>query len=340
MAPRDNEVVEMKLTILGAGNLGTTLAIVLGEKGHHLTLWTVEEEVYRSVLKYRENKRYVPGVRIPSKVGITMELEEALEGTDVVVIALPSHVVREVMKKASAHLPKGCMVVDFAKGLEVETELRMSEVIKEELPRGHGIGVVAVSGPSIARELLQKMPTAVEVSSEDMKLAFEAKEILETPYFHLHPNDDIAGVELGGVFKNVFAIGAGICDGLGMGSNTKAAVVTRSIGELAALGTALGARPETFYGLSGLGDLIVTSFSPHSRNRRFGEKLGRGKTTEEARTEIGQVVEGIRATLVAKRVAAEKALSLPIVETLYGVIYEGQSVHEALNKFLRWTNLV
>lgn len=330
----------MKVAILGAGNLGTTLAILTKGKGYAVTLWTVEEDVFNSILSLRQNPRYLPGVTIPEGVEVTMDLEEALYRAEVVALALPSHVVREVVRRASVHLSKGCLLVDFAKGLEVERELRMSEVIKEELPPDLGVGVVAVSGPSIARELLQGKPTAVEASSEEMARVFEAKEVFETPYFHLHPNDDLAGVELGGVFKNVFAIGAGICDGLGMGTNTKAAVLTRSLPELSALGTALGARAETFYGLSGLGDLVVTSFSPHSRNRRFGEKLGQGLSPQEAQREIGQVVEGIRATLVARKVAKEHNLRLPIVEALYGVIYERKDPREALDQFLRWSDLV
>lgn len=321
------------MAILGAGNLGTTLALMMHEKGHEVVLWTVEEEVYSSILSRRENTRYLPGQKIPKGVEVTMEMEEALKGAQVVAVALPSYVVREVMRMASCFLPRNSLVVNFAKGLEVETELRMSEVIEEEIPPDRGIGVVAVSGPSIASELLRKRPTAVEVSSKDMKRALEAKEVFETPYFHLYPDEDLVGVELGGVFKNVFAIGAGICDGLGMEANTKAAVVTRSLGELALLGEALGARPETFQGLSGLGDLIVTSFSPYSRNRRFGEKLGKGLSPEEAQAEIGQVVEGIRATLVAKRVAQEHDLHLPIVEALYGVIYEAEDPRETIKKF-------
>ena len=323
----------MKLAILGAGNLGTTLALMMHEKGHEVVLWTVEEEVWSSILSRRENPRYLPGQKLPEGVEVTMEMEEALREAQVAAVALPSHVVREVMKRASPFLPRRSLVVDFAKGLEVETELRMSEVIEEEIPPDRGIGVVAISGPSIASELLRKRPTAVEVSSRDMERALEAKEVLETPYFHLYPNEDLVGVELGGVFKNVFAIGAGICDGLGMEANTKAAVVTRGLGELALLGEALGARPETFRGLSGLGDLIVTSFSPYSRNRRFGEKLGRGLSPEEAQAEIGQVVEGIRATLVAQKVAQEHDLHLPIVEALYGVIYEAEDPRETLKKF-------
>ena len=325
----------MKVAILGAGNLGTTLALMMSRKGHRVSIWTVEEDVYESLLTLRENPRYLPGYIVPPEVDVTMELEEAVREADALILALPSHVIREVTRKLVPHLSDGQLLIDFAKGMEVDTEMRMSEVIRSELPHGKEVGIVAVSGPSIAAEMVKGQPTAVEVSSFRMEDAYRAKEILETPSFRLHPNEDLVGVELGGVFKNVFAIGAGICDGLGMGVNTKAALVTRSLREFALLGEVLGARPETFKGLSGLGDLIVTCFSPHSRNRRFGEKLGEGLGPEEAQEEIGQVVEGIRATEVAHKIGQKHKLHLPIVERLYEIIFNGADPRERVYEFLR-----
>jgi glycerol-3-phosphate dehydrogenase (NAD(P)+) len=210
----------------------------------------------------------------------------------------------------------------------------MSQVIEDELPPAVRNGIVAVSGPSIASELVRKLPTAVEVSSHDPRSSQKAKEILETPFFRLYVNEDLAGVELGGVFKNVYAIGAGICDGLKMGVNTKASVITKSLEELSTLGSTLGAHPLTFMGLSGLGDLIVTCTSEHSRNRRFGERIGRGVSLEKAQEEIGQVIEGIRATKVAYRVGRDFQLELPIAEQIYRVLYQEGDPHEAVYQFM------
>ncbi len=323
-----------KIAILGAGNLGTTLAFMMKEQGHRVILWTVEEDVAEAIVEGRENPRYLPGHYIPPEIDISLEMAEVLEGAEVVALAIPSHAVREVARHMAPHLSPGVIIVDFAKGMEVETGLRMSQVIESELPLEMNNGIIAVSGPSIASELVRKLPTAVEISSKEPAHAHKAKEILETHFFKLYVNEDLAGVELGGVFKNVFAIGAGICDGLKMGVNTKSSIITKSLEELSMLGSVLGAHPLTFMGLSGLGDLIVTCTSEHSRNRRFGEKIGRGLSTEEAQREIGQVIEGIRATKVAYNVGREFQLELPIVEQIYRVLYQGGNPREAVYQFM------
>ncbi len=322
----------MRVAILGAGNLGTTLAVHLSRKGHEVALWTVEEDVHRLVLTRRENFRYLPGVRLPDSVSITMDGSEALHDADFALLTVPSDAVRTVVRALSPWLRRDIMIINFAKGLEPSSGMRLSQVIREEL--GGKVPLSVVSGPSIAREILLENPTAVSISSRPIEHAIRAKELLEAPFFHLHPTEDMIGVEVGGAFKNVFAIAAGICDGLGLGTNTKAAIVTRGMEEMVLLGKAFGASATTLYGLSGLGDLVVTSFSPLSRNRRFGEKIAQGKTPQEAQTEIGQVVEGIRATEVAKRVAEERKLKLPIVEGLYRIIFEGLKVQEAFWELL------
>jgi glycerol-3-phosphate dehydrogenase (NAD(P)+) len=322
------------MAILGTGNLGTTLALMMWEKGHRITLWTIEEDVAEAIREGRENPRYLPGHYIPPEIKVSLEIGETLQGVEIVVLTVPSHAVRRVTGLMAPHLSPGIIVVDFAKGLEVETELRMSQVIEDELPPEVKNGIAAVSGPSIASELVRKLPTAVEISSHDLRCSQKAKEILETPFFRLYVNEDLAGVELGGAFKNVYAIGAGICDGLKMGVNTKSSVITKSLEELSMLGSALGARPLTCMGLSGLGDLIVTCTSEHSRNRRFGEKIGRGISLEKAQKEIGQVIEGIRATKVAYKVGKEFQLELPIVEQIYRVLYEEGDPREAVYQFM------
>jgi glycerol-3-phosphate dehydrogenase (NAD(P)+) len=322
------------MAILGAGNLGTTLALMMWEKGHRVTLWTIEEDVVEAIQKGRENPHYLPGHYIPPDIEVSREIGETLQGVEIVVLTVPSHAVRTVANLTASYLLPGTIVVDFAKGLEVETELRMSQVIEEELLPEVSNGIVAVSGPSIASELVRKLPTAVEISSHDPRSAQKAKEIIETSYFRLYVNEDLAGVELGGAFKNVYAIGAGICDGLKMGVNTKSSVITKSLEELSMLGSALGAHPLTFMGLSGLGDLIVTCTSEHSRNRRLGEKIGRGIPIKQAQKEIGQVIEGVRATKVAYKVGRESQLELPIVEHIYRVLYQQGDPREAVCQFM------
>jgi len=314
--------------------LGTTLAIYLHGKGHEVTLWTVEQDVYEEVTKRGRNPRYLPDIPIPHGIPITMDLSTALEGAELILLTVPSDAIREMARRLSPLMSRGQILINFAKGLEPSSGKRLSEVIEEELgERAHSL--VVVSGPSIAREILQGNPTAVSISSRDPDLTRKAKEFLESHTFRLCPTDDLVGVEVGGGFKNVYAIAAGICDGLGLSTNTKAAVVTKGMEELAKLGEALGARRETLYGLSGLGDLIVTSFSPWSRNRRFGEKLAQGKTPREAQAEIGQVVEGIKATQVARAVARGKNLSLPLTEALYEMIVEGLDVGKGMERLLR-----
>jgi len=322
------------IAVIGAGNLGTTLALMMAEKGHAVRLWTIEADVAEAISQGRENTRYLPGHYIPPEIEVFREMEAAIAGAEVVALAVPSHAVRTVANLMSAHLAAGVYVVDFAKGLEVETELRMSQVLEGELTREVSNGIVAVSGPSIASELVRKLPTAVEISAHDTRHAHKVKEIFETPFFRLYVNEDLAGVELGGAFKNVYAIGAGICDGLQMGVNTKASVITKSLEELSVLGSTLGAHPLTFMGLSGLGDLMVTCTSEHSRNRRFGEKIGEGLSLAQAQKEIGQVIEGIKATKVAYKVGKEFQLALPIVEQLYRVLYEGGDPHAAVYQFM------
>lgn len=323
----------MKVTVLGAGNLGSVLAILLAEKGHRVMLWTIEEEVFQCILLYRENPKYLSKVKFPPEVKPTKDLQEALDGTDALLCAVPSGAVREVIAKARSFLQGNPLIVNFAKGLEPDTGMRLSQVIEEELG-GCNHRLVVVSGPSIAREILEGIPTLVAASALDLSDALEAKNLLETPFFKLYPTDDIVGVEVGGAFKNVFAIAAGMCDGMGLGFNTKSVIVSKGFEELLALAEALGAKKETLYGISGLGDLIVTSFSPLSRNRRFGEKLAQGLNPQRAQEEIGQVVEGVRATQVAKREAGRLGLKLPIVETLYEVLYCGLPPKEAIFRFL------
>jgi len=323
----------MKTCILGAGNLGTALAVYLWKKVKEVKLWTKEEDVIENIRLRRTNPRYLPEVKLPDGLFVSSQVEDVVEGAEMLILAVPSHAIRSVMRLFAPFLKNEVLIVNFSKGLEPLTGKRLSQVIREELGE-KDLPLVVISGPSIAKEILEGIPTFVNVASEKLKWSLKVKEILEGPSFFLCPTDDVVGVEVGGAFKNIFAIAAGLCDGFGFGTNTKAAIVTKSMGELILLGESLGAKKETLYGLAGLGDLLVTSFSPHSRNRRFGEKIAKGKTPEEAEREIGQVVEGINATKVAKRIGEEKGLKLPIVESLYRLLFEGESPREVLKAFL------
>lgn len=323
----------MKVTILGAGNLGSVLAILLANKGYEVVLWTIEKEVFHSIVFSRENPKYLANAKFPPEVKPTLDLQEALDGVNVLICAVPSSAVREVIAKARPFLKGNPLIVNFAKGLDPDTGMRLSQVIREELG-GCDHRLVVVSGPSIAREILEGVPTAVAASASDLSYASEAKRLLETSFFKLYPTDDIVGVEVAGAFKNVFAIAAGMCDGIGLGFNTKSLVVSKGFEELLVLAEALGGRRETLCGISGLGDLIVTSFSPLSRNRRFGEKLAQGLSPQKAQEAIGQVVEGVRATQVARREAERLGLRLPIVEALYETLYCGLPAKEAIHRFL------
>ncbi|SHH11853.1 NAD(P)H-dependent glycerol-3-phosphate dehydrogenase [Tepidibacter thalassicus] len=322
-----------KICVLGAGSWGSALAILLSKKGYEVSLWMRNEKQYESMIKTRENLKYLPGVLLPNNVNLTLDIKEAVTNSKIIVLAVASQGVRKILKSIKDFTNKDQIIVNVAKGFEKGTNLRISQVVKEELPYNN---YVILSGPSHAEEVSKDMPTTVVVASEDIKIAEYVQDTFINPKFRVYTNPDVIGVELGGALKNIIAFGAGMCDGLGYGDNTKAALMTRGIREIGRLGVAMGAHASTFSGLSGIGDLIVTCTSMHSRNRRAGILIGQGKTLEETLKEIKMVVEGITATEVAYNLSIKYGVDMPITKEIYEVLYENKDVKESvINLMLR-----
>ncbi len=321
-----------KIGVLGAGGWGTTLAILLQGNGHSVRLWEFYPRQAQQLQRFRENVQFLPGVHIPQEIMITNDLEEALDDADMAVFAWPSHVMRSLAQQASPFLGGEVISVNVAKGLEKGTFKRMSVVLCEELPPGYG--VVTLSGPSHAEEVSRGIPTAVVAASPDEKLNRRVQQFFMSSNFRVYTNEDIVGVELAGSVKNVIAIAAGICDGLGYGDNTKGALLTRGLAEIIRLGSTLGARPQTFAGLSGMGDLITTCMSRHSRNRYVGEQIGRGKSLERVLSAMKMVAEGVNTALSAHLLAGAQGVEMPITEQVYKVLFEDKNPREAVNDLM------
>ncbi len=316
-----------KITILGAGSWGTALYLLLRDNGHRVRLWSWQQSHVAEVLAEHENKQFLPGVPLPSDVEISSDMAEVLTDAEIVIFAVPSHVVRSVARQAAPFIPPESIIVNVAKGFEKDTLLRLSQVLAEELP-DHNI--VVLSGPSHAEEVARKLPTTVVVSSLSMEAAMEIQSVFMSDYFRVYTNDDLIGVELGGALKNIIALGAGAVEGLGLGDNTKAALMTRGLAEMARLGEAMGAKLMTFAGLTGIGDLIVTCGSMHSRNRRAGILLGQGHSLEDTLKEVGMVVEGVNAVANVHMLRQKYHVSMPISEMIYRVLFEGLDAKEAI----------
>lgn len=318
------------IAILGSGGWGTALAVALNANGHNVTLWSPFEQEVEILLRDREQKKLLAGIKIDEKIAITTDINCAA-GKDMIIIATPSFAVR-----STAHLLKniaadGDIVVNVAKGVESGTFMRLSQVVIEELP---DVNVACLSGPSHAEEVAKFIPTSLVAASTNRAAAEKVQDIVISSSLRVYTNDDIVGVELGGAFKNIIALATGICDGMGLGDNTKAALMTRGLTEIARLGVAMGAREETFAGLAGVGDLIVTCTSMHSRNRRFGICIGQGMTPADALESVGMTVEGYHATKTAKELSAQYGVEMPIVEQCYAVLYEGRPISEVLKNLM------
>jgi len=328
----------VKIGILGGGGWGTTLAIPLDSRDHEVRLWVYEADETERMRRTRENTTFLPGVRIPERVEITNSQSEAVRGAEAIVIATPSRVVRDVARRlledAGPELKGTRAIVIGSKGLEPKTLLRMSEVLGQVLPERHRQSVVVLTGPSHAEEVSRRVPTAVVAASSDPASAGLVQEAFSTEWFRIYTNDDVVGVEIAAALKNVVAIAAGICDGLGFGDSTKGALLTRGLVEIARLGEALGARPATFSGLAGMGDLIATAMSRHSRNRRLGEAIGKGMTLEEALAASKMVVEGVGTAHAAVDLARRHGVELPIAEQVRAILYDGKSATTAIRELL------
>ncbi len=321
----------MNITVIGTGGWGTALAVLLHGNGHRVTLWGRLPEEVDPILAIRENKLLLPGVKIPEAITVTLDLAVAGRGAELVVLAVPSHGMRAICRQVQPHVSAAATLAHVAKGIEQDSDARMSEVIDAEL--GHH-GVVVLSGPSHAEEVGRGIPTAVVVASGDAGRAAQVQQAFMNERFRIYTHDDVIGVELGGALKNVIAIAAGACDGIGFGDNTKAALCTRGLAEMARLGEACGAKRETFFGLSGVGDLIVTAFSQHSRNRRFGERLGRGETAEQILASTKTVAEGVKTAKSAWQLAQQHGVDVPITREVYAIVYEGKSPRQAVRDLM------
>jgi len=315
----------MKISVIGSGSWGTAIAIMLAENGHSVNLWSYSSTECEDLKTYKENRPFLPGFKIPQRVEHTTDLS-ACAAVDVIVCALPSFAIRATMGQLAAFVKPAQVILNISKGLESDSLLTLSTVLGEELPNCE---IAVMSGPSHAEEVAQKIPTTNVVAAKNQKTAMFIQDVFMNQYFRVYTHDDILGVELGGSLKNVIALCAGISDGLGFGDNTKAALMTRGIYEITRLGVAMGANAETFSGLSGIGDLIVTCTSMHSRNRRAGILIGQGKTPEEVRAQIKMVIEGINTCKAAKLLADKMNVEMPIINQAYSVLFENKSPRDA-----------
>ena len=309
-----------KISVFGAGTWGIALARLLAANGRDVTVWSAIPAELKSLSTTRRHPN-LPGMELPAAMHYTADIAEACTGRDILLFAVPSPFVRATAKKAVPHIPEGQIIVDVAKGVEDKTLMTMSEIIEDELTKAKRTArVVALSGPTHAEEVARDMPTAIVAASADEDAAKTVQKIFNTPTFRVYTNDDRRGTELGGAVKNVIALAVGIALGLGYGDNAKAALITRGNAELSRLGIAMGCKPETFAGLSGMGDLIVTCTSMHSRNLHAGMLIGRGKSVEDAKTEVGQVVEGINALPAACHLAKKHKVEMPIVQAVEAIL--------------------
>ena len=328
----------MRVGVIGGGGWGTALSIVLESGGHEVRLWVYEADLADRMRRSRVNERYLPGVALPERIEITTSLAEAVRGAETVLFVTPSHALRatasRLLEEAPGSLDPVAWVTVATKGLEARTLRRMSEVLAETLPPPAGERIVVLAGPSHAEEVSKRIPTLIVAASADPALAVRTQETYATDWLRIYTNDDVVGVELGVALKNVIAIAAGIADGLGFGDSTKAALLTRGLAEISRLGQRLGARPETFAGLAGMGDLIATATSRHSRNRRLGEAVGRGATLAEALGASPMVVEGVVTAQAAVALGQRCGVELPIVEQVHAILHEGKSARDALRELL------
>lgn len=320
-----------KTGIIGAGSWGTALALLLHKNGHEVTVWSILEDEIEMLSKEREHKSKLPGVKIPEGMMFTTNLEQAVTGKDFLVLAVPSTFTRGTAHNMKPFVREGQIIVDVAKGIEEDTLMTLSQQIEEEIPQAE---VAVLSGPSHAEEVGRGLPTTVVVGAKHEKTAVYLQEMFSNEVFRVYTSPDMLGMELGGSLKNVIALAAGIADGMGYGDNTKAALITRGIAEIARLGVAMGGAIESFTGLTGIGDLIVTCASVHSRNRKAGYLMGQGKSMQEAMDEVKMVVEGVYSTKAAVKLGEKYQVSLPIINKVNEVLFEGKDPKEAVNELM------
>ena len=322
-----------KICVIGSGGWGIALTILLHKNGHDLTIWSFDKKEAEELKTTRENKTKLPNILLPEDIKVTDDLKEAVDNKDVLILAVPSKAIRSVSKSLKDIIKDNQIIVNVAKGLEEDTLKTMTDIIEEEL-KGKNPQVAVLSGPSHAEEVGKGIPTTCVVSAHNKELTLYLQNIFMNPSFRVYTSPDMLGVEIGGALKNVIALAAGIADGLNYGDNTKAALITRGIKEISLLGVAMGGEQSTFYGLTGLGDLIVTCASMHSRNRRAGILLGQGKTLDEAIKEVNMVVEGVYSAKSALMAAKKYNVEIPIIEQVNAVLFENKNAAEAVNELM------
>lgn len=322
------------ITVLGAGSWGTALAIVLADNGNLVKLWARREEQVKEINTCHTNERYLPKIALPEAISATSSLEEAVIDTDTIVLVVPTKAMRAVLHELNGKLRRPVIIVHASKGIETDSLKRISEIIADEIAPEKRTNISVLSGPSHAEEVCLRQPTTVTVSSTDPDSAEYIQDLFINRRFRVYTNPDMIGVELGGALKNIIALGAGLSDGIGYGDNAKAALMTRGLAEIARLGTKMGANPLTFAGLAGMGDLIVTCTSVHSRNWRAGNLLGKGKRLDEVLRSMGMVVEGVKTTQAAYSLSRRENVEMPITNGLYQVLFGNQDPKQAVEKLM------
>jgi glycerol-3-phosphate dehydrogenase (NAD(P)+) len=323
-----------RVGVVGTTSWGTTLAILLATGGSDVSLWARTDDEAARLRSDRENRRFVPGHSFPNNLSVTSSPDIAFGDSDLIVVAVPSRSLRDNIRDVRESINGSAVVVSATKGLEAGTSQRMSEVLAEELPESLHPAIGVLSGPNLAAEILKGKPTSTVVASRNAETAFRAQEAINSPLFRVYISDDVTGVELGGALKNIIALGAGICDGLGYGDNAKATIITRGLAEMARLGEACGATQQTFSGLAGMGDLIATCSSPLSRNHQVGERLAKGEPLSQIRASMDNVAEGIDTTAAAQKLANKLGVEMPITKAMHSVLFDGVPMEQARSDLL------
>lgn len=323
-----------KITVLGAGSWGTALAMVLAENGHSTLIWSHRKEQAKEINEYHTNERYLPNITLPENLKATSDLEEAVKEASTIVVAVPTKAIREVCTKVMDYLNRKVLIVHVSKGIEPDTLKRISEMIEESLSPEVIEDLVVLSGPSHAEEVVLHHPTTITAACQNLKAAEKVQDLFMNQYFRVYTSNDVVGVEIGGALKNVIALAAGISDGLDYGDNAKAALITRGLAEISRLGVKMGGNPFTFSGLTGMGDLIVTCTSVHSRNWKAGNMLGKGMKLDEVLAQMGMVVEGVRTTKAAYQLAQKYEVPMPITTALYDVLFNNKNPKDAVDELM------
>lgn len=328
------QLADRKIAVIGAGSWGTAIAVLLAKKGFSVSLWARDEKFAAEARSVHHNPRYLKGVSFPENIEVSSDTAGVLKDAEVVVLVVPSHGTRDVVRRLRNCMDVSSIIVSLTKGIEIDTHMRMSEVIASELPSKFYEKIAVISGPNHAEEVSRNIPSTTVVSAHNKEVALKLQDVFMTPYFRVYTNPDIVGVELGGATKNIIALATGMSDGLGYGDNTRAALMTRGLAEMTRLGLSMGAQPLTFAGLSGMGDLIATCTSHYSRNRNTGEKIAKGMTIEEVAGQTRMVAEGVKTTKAVYDLAKKRDVEMPITKAVYQVLYEGKDPRDCVSDLM------